>query len=98
MPRSTPVPEADTVTFRVDPALKAELIRLAHQNDKSVGEFLRGLARNRVEQERRREFEAEAHRQSLAIAERARDPSTDEYAIMREMEAELADLADDWKE
>lgn len=90
-------PKADTVTFRVDPALKAELTRFAAQNDKSLGELLRELARERVDLERRREFEAEARRQSLAIAERARDPGTDEHAIMRELEVELADPGDEWK-
>ncbi|MGH7340788.1 MAG: ribbon-helix-helix protein, CopG family [Candidatus Rokuibacteriota bacterium] len=85
------------MTFRVDPALKAELTRLAAKDDKPLGELLRELARERVERERRREFEAEARRQSLAIAERARDPSTDEHALMRELEAELAEPGDEWK-
>ena len=42
---------------------------------------------------------AEARRQSLAIAERAADPTSDEYAVMREIEAELDrdDFADEWK-
>jgi hypothetical protein len=53
--------------------------------------------RARAEQERRREFEAEVHRQTLAIGERARDPSTDEHALMRELEAELAKPGDEWK-
>jgi Cd2+/Zn2+-exporting ATPase len=39
--------------------------------------------------------DSEARRQSLAIADRARDPSTDEHAIMRELEAELADPGDE---
>jgi hypothetical protein len=42
--------------------------------------------------------EAEARRQSLAIAERAGDPKSDEYAVMQEIEAELDrdDFADEW--
>jgi hypothetical protein len=42
--------------------------------------------------------EAEARRQSLAIAERAGDPKSDECAVMREIEAELNrdDFADEW--
>jgi len=31
------------------------------------------------------------------IAERARDPSADEHALLRELEAELADPGDEWK-
>jgi hypothetical protein len=42
--------------------------------------------------------EAEARRQSLAIAERAGDQKSDEYAVMREIAAELDrdDFADEW--
>ena len=40
-------------------------------------------------QRERRVFEAEARRQSLAIAERAKDPNSVEYAVMREIEADL---------
>ena len=34
-----------------------------------------------------------------AIAERAKDPNSDEYAVMREIEADLDrdDFADEWK-
>ena len=35
--------------------------------------------------------EAEARRQSLKAAKLARDPNSDENAVMREIEAELAD-------
>ena len=50
-------------------------------------------------QRERRVFEAEAHRQSRAIAERAKDPNSDEYAVMREIEADLDrdDFAGEWK-
>lgn len=97
MTHTSATTKANTVTFRVDPALKAELARLAERNDQSLGELLRELARERIALERRRAFAAEARRQSLAIAERARDPSTDEHALMRELEAELADPGDEWK-
>jgi predicted transcriptional regulator len=81
--------KADTVTFRIDPDLKVELTRVAERDSRSLGELLRELIRTRVEAERRREFEAEAQRQSQAIAERALDPATDEYAMMQELEADL---------
>ncbi len=83
---------ADTVTFRLDPALKAELTGLAEQEHKSLGELLRELARDRVEREHRLAFEAEARRQSLLIAKRARDPGSDEAEVMRWIE-ETADRA-----
>ena len=44
-------------------------------------------------------FEVEACKQSKAIAERAHDPRTDEYAVMREIAAELdAESPDTWPE
>jgi hypothetical protein len=76
-------PEGDTVTFRLDPGLKAKLTRLAEQDHKSLGEFLRELAGERVERERRRVFEAEARRQSLLIGAQADDPNSDEAEVMR---------------
>jgi hypothetical protein len=95
MPRTTTVHKGESVTFRLDPVLKAELIRLAEQDDKSLGELLRELARERVAREQHRRFEVEARRQSAAIAEHATRPGTDEYAIMRELEADLTNLDDE---
>ena len=43
----------------------------------------------------RRDFIIEAGRQSKAIAARAADPATDEAAVMRELEANLADIMDE---
>lgn len=96
MPRSSTAHKADTVTFRLDPALKKQLTELAKRDAKSLGELMRELAQGRIEQERCREFEAEAHRQSLAIAERARDPNSDEAEVMRWIE-QVADT-EGWKE
>lgn len=87
MPRTTTEPKAQVVTFRIDPALKADLSKLAERESKPVGELLRDLIRERVERTRRRDFEAEAHRQSLVIAAAARDPNSDEAAMLRELDA-----------
>ncbi len=78
--------QGGTVTFRLDPELKAELTNLAERDHKSLGELLRELAGERVERERRRMFEAEARRQSLLIAARANDPNSDEAEVMRWIE------------
>jgi hypothetical protein len=45
-------------------------------------------------------FAAEASRQSLAIAARAREPGSDEAAVMREIADEIDDVAfaDAWEE
>ncbi len=88
---------AETVTFRIDPALKAALAALAEEESKPLGALLRELVRERLAQKRRREFEAEARRQSLEAAAAARDPDSDEAAVMGELEAHLDELAHEWK-
>lgn len=97
MPRTNALTKGESVTFRIDSTLKAELTRLAERDRKTLGELLRELAQERLDREHRRAFEAEARRQSAAIAERARTPGTDEYAIMRELEADLVDHGSEWK-
>jgi hypothetical protein len=89
--------KAETLTFRIDPVLKAALAATAQRESKPVGELLRELVRARVEQERRRDFEAEARRQSLEAAAAARDPNRDEAAAMGELEGDLEEFADEWK-
>jgi hypothetical protein len=84
---------AETVTFRIDPGLKAALAKLAEAESKPVGALLRELVRERVEQKRRRELEAEARRQSQLIAAAAQSPDSDEAAVMRELEANFDELA-----
>jgi len=86
-------PKADTVTFRIDSELKAALAEIAERESKPVGELLRELVRDRVEQKRRRAFEAEARRQSRLITAAAQDPDSDEAAAMRELEANFDEFA-----
>jgi predicted DNA-binding protein len=97
MPRTTTEPKPDTLTFRLPPALKADLAALAEKEAKPVGEFLRELIRERIKQERRREFEEEARRECELLNALAKDPNSDEAAIMRELDAHLDTLADEWK-
>jgi hypothetical protein len=94
MPRITSSAKADTLTFRIEPGLKTAFVRIAGEEHKPVGELLRELVRERVE--RRRAFESEARRQSLEAAA-ARDPDSDEAAMLRWLDANLAELADEWK-
>lgn len=89
--------KGDTVTFRIDPGLKAELVNVAGQCHQSLGELLRELARDRVAAEHRRAFEAEAHRQSLEAAAATSDPDSDEYTVMQELESDLEAFNDEWK-
>ena len=90
-------PKAEIITFRIPPALKAAFAEIATEEAKPVGELLRELIRERVKQKERREFEAEARRQSMIIAKAAEDPNSDEAAVMRELEADLEEFGKEWK-
>jgi plasmid stability protein len=89
--------KGDTVTFRIDPGLKAELTDLAVRHHQSLGGLLRNLAHDRVATEHRRIFEAEARRQSLEAAAAARDPHSDEHTVMHELESDLDAFGNEWK-
>jgi Ribbon-helix-helix protein, copG family len=89
--------KTETVTFRIDSALKHEFAEIAQAEHKPVGELLRDLVREHIKQKRRREFEAEARRQSLECAAAAQDPNSDEARVTREMEAHFADVMREWK-
>jgi len=95
MARTSTDHKADIITFRIPPALKAALTEVAEQESKPVGELLRELVRDRVAQKERREFEAEARRQSMIIASAAEDPDSDEAVVMRELDANFDEFARD---
>ena len=93
MARTSADPNADIITVRVPPALKAAIAEIARDEAKPVGELLRDLIRERVRQKERREFEAEARRECLAINAAASDPNSDEAAVMRELDANFDEFA-----
>jgi hypothetical protein len=99
MPRASHHPKAETFNFRIDPALKTAFTQATEAEDKPAAQVLREFMRAYVDRRQRRLFEAEARRQSLVIAERARDPESDEAQSLRELDAflEADDFADDWK-
>src|ERR1700716_2471776 len=97
MARTSTEPNADIITFRIPAGLKAAFAEIAQQEAKPVGELLRELIRDRVKQKERGEFEAEARRQCLEINTAARDPNSDEAAVMRELEADLEEFSKEWK-
>src|SRR5271156_5470461 len=99
MPRTTRHPKESTFNFRIDRSLKAAFTAAAEAADKPAAQLLRDFMRSYVQHRQRRAFEAEARRQSRAIAARAEDPRTDDYAVMQEIAAELErdDFADEWK-
>jgi len=97
MPRTSTDPKPETITFRVPAALKAALFEIAEHEKKALGELLRELASERIRQERRRAFEAEARRQSREAAAAEADPSSDAAAAQRELDALFDEFAREWK-
>jgi len=91
MPQPTRQPKETRLNLRVDPTLKAAFTAAAEAEHKPPAQVLRDFMRFYIERRERSTFAAEARRQSLLIAEQARDPRSDEYAVMRELDAELED-------
>jgi hypothetical protein len=96
MSRSAQHPKESSFYLRIDPALKAAFTDATAAEDKPAAQVLRDLMRAYVKQSERRAFEAEARRQSRAIAAAASDPASDETAVMRWIE-DVADT-DGWVE
>jgi len=94
MPRTSRYPKETSFNLRIDPALKAAFTAATEADDKPAAQVVRDFMRAYVKLRERRIFEAEARRQSLVVAERARDPNSDEAQVMRDIEA-LAD-AEGW--
>ncbi len=93
MPRTSQHPKDTSFNLRIDPALKAAFTAAAGAEVKPAAQLVRDFMRAYVKQHERAAFEAEARRQSLEAAKLAKDPNSDEYAVMREIEAELEDPA-----
>jgi len=91
MPRTSQRPKETSFNLRIDPALKAAFTAAAEAEDKPAAQVVREFMREFVKRRERREFEAEAHRQSLEAAKAAQDPNSDEWQVMREIEAEMND-------
>jgi antitoxin component of RelBE/YafQ-DinJ toxin-antitoxin module len=91
VPRTTQHPKEASFNMRIDPKLKEAFTKAAEAEDKPAAQVVRTFMRAYVRQRERRAFEAQARRDSLLIAERARDPNSDEAQVMREIEADLAD-------
>ena len=91
MPRSSHHPKETSFNFRIEPTLKAAFTAAAEAEDRPAAQVLRDFMRAYVKRRERRIFEAEAQQQSLLIAEAARDPNSDEYAVMKEIEAQFDD-------
>ena len=99
MPRTSQHPKDTSFNLRIDAALKTAFTAATGAEDKPAAQVLRDFMRAYVKQRDRRTFEAEARRQLLEAAATARDPNSDEYAVMREIEAafDCDDFRDEWK-
>ena len=97
MARTTQHPKETSFNLRIDPKLKAAFTAATEAEDKPAAQVVRDFMRAYVKQRERRAFEAEARRQSLLVAQAARNSTSDEAAVMREIAAELDD-ASFWQE
>ena len=99
MTRPSPSIKAETITFRLEPELKAGLARSAQEARVQPAELLRELVRDHLAERARLAFEAEARRQSLVLAAAAQPADGEERQILRELEASLdADaFAGEWR-
>ncbi|MFY8105313.1 MAG: hypothetical protein ACOVKO_00245 [Elstera sp.] len=99
MPRTHHLPKVETFNFRIDPALKAAFTQATEAEDKPAAQVLREFMRGYVARQKRRAYEAEARRQSMAVAERAQDPGSDEAQSLQELDTLFdADLFSDGKQ
>lgn len=72
---------AETLTLRLDRKLKDNFVSLASEENRAASEVLRDLMADYIKRERRKRFEAEAHRQSLLASS-----SFDEEEVMKWIE------------
>jgi hypothetical protein len=84
-------PAAETsFTFRIDMRLKQEFLKVTDKENKPGSQVLRDLMAAYIQRKKRKEFEAEARRQSRLIA------SSDEEDAVMEWISDVAD-AEAWK-
>lgn len=86
----------DTVNFRLPGEQKQALAKLAAERDKPLSELVREVVERYLAEEERSAWEAEARRASLALAEEAKDPSSDEARTLKALDANLDEFADEW--
>jgi hypothetical protein len=77
-------------TFRIDPGLKQEFLKATGKENKPGSQVLRDLMAAYVDRKKRKQFEAEARRQSLLIA------SSPEEAEVMDWISNVTDTAS-WK-
>jgi hypothetical protein len=97
MARTNGDPNTDVITLRIPPGLKAALVEIATQEEKPLGELLRELIRQRIQEKEQREFEIEARRQCLGANAAAQDANSDEAAVMHELEVDLEEFSKEWR-
>ena len=68
MTKTNQNPAGSTFTFRIDPILKSEFTAATEAENQPVAQVLRAFMSAYVARKKRKEFEAEAHRQSSLIA------------------------------
>jgi hypothetical protein len=86
----------ETINFRLPGKQKEALYRLAAERDQPLSELVREVVETYLAGEERRAWEAEARRASLVLAEEAKNPESDEARMLKVLEANLDEFADEW--
>lgn len=83
-----------SVSFRIDPELKARFARIAEDQSRPIGAIMREFVRDFVDKHGRRRFEKEARRQAREAAQAAADPSSDEARVLQELSRAMDERED----
>ncbi len=78
--------------LRIDPQLKAAFTKAARAEHRPPAQLVESFMRVYVRRAERHAFGAEARRQSREAASLSRNPESDEFTVMAEIEDAMADV------
>ena len=86
----------EPVNFRLGKSDRQALDHLARQRDTSVGQLVREVVREYIDNQARVAWEEEARRTATELGRAARDPDSDEADILRTLDANLEEFSREW--
>lgn len=89
MASATRIQKLDSFNFRLEPELKSAFSAAAEAADRPAAQVLREFMRGYVKAQQDAKWRADARRAALVLGERAKDPTSDEAQILRELDANL---------
>lgn len=86
----------EPVNFRLGTSYREALHRLARERDASVGQLVREVVEQYVDNQARLAWEAEARRTAAELGRAAQDPRSGEAEMLRVLDSNLEDFAKEW--